>query len=181
MPLLSVHDTLKYLFGSIFIGVLLGAIGAGMANSFRHGIVLITNLEIHLLRSLPLFYFYFITLSVSAIFVNLVKKKIQNSVFHGVADSIYFAHKSRDCVDIKTGMLSTLAAFISASGGLAFRHISVACPLQKGLTKKDRNSFLKAFLRDSISRDPNLADLILETLFWRPCYAGVLRQFRDLK
>ena len=117
MPLLSARDTSKYLFNSIFIGVLLGSIGAGMANLFRHGIVLITDLEMNLLPSLPLFYFYFITLSVSAIFVNLVKKKIQNSVFHGVADSIYFAHKSRDCVDIKTGMLSTLAAFISASGG----------------------------------------------------------------
>ena len=117
MPIISAKDTSQYLFNSIFIGVLLGGIGAAMANLFRHGIVLIADLEIHILGSLPLFYFYFITLAVSAIFVNLVKRNMQNSGFHGVADSIYFAHKSSDCVDIKTGMLSTLAAFISASGG----------------------------------------------------------------
>ena len=117
MTLLNAKSASKYITSSIMIGIILGAIGAGMANLFRNGIIYISEWEISLLQSLPRFYFYIITLTLSAIIVHFIKKSLNTPAFHGVADSIYFAHKSTDCTDIRAGMLSTLAAFVSASGG----------------------------------------------------------------
>ena len=117
MTLLNAKAASKYISSSILMGIILGAIGAGMANLFRYGIVFVSEWEISLFGSLPRFYYYVIALTLSAVLVHFIKKYLNAPAFHGVADSIYFAHKSSDSTDIKTGMLSTLAAFVSASGG----------------------------------------------------------------
>ena len=117
---MSIHEietSSKFVLSSITIGVILGCIGAGMANLFRSGINWISSFEREILWFLPDFYFYFLTLTISAIIVHIIKKNLSGSTFHGVADSVYYAHKSSDCTDIRTGLLSTLAAFVSASGG----------------------------------------------------------------
>ncbi len=113
----SLLETLKFIVASILTGVILGLIGATTANLFRHGISWITSFEVSVLGNLPPFYFYTITLSISAFFVHVIRKNLNSEPFHGVADSIYFAHKSGDSTDIRAGLLSTLAAFVSASGG----------------------------------------------------------------
>ena len=113
----DIKATSKFIFSSIFVGVILGVIGAAMANLFRNGISFLNELGTNLLGGVPKFYFYFITLSFAALLVHYIKSKLIDTGFHGVADSIYFAHKSKDCTDVKTGVLSTLAAFVSASGG----------------------------------------------------------------
>ena len=117
MALLNAKAASKYISSSILIGIVLGAIGAVIANFFRNGIVLISDWEVSLFQSLPRFFFYIAALTLSAIIVHSIKKQLSNSAFHGVADSIYFAHKSTDATNVKAGMLSTLAAFVSASGG----------------------------------------------------------------
>ena len=117
MSTLDLKATSKFIFSSIFVGVILGIIGSAMANLFRSGITFLNELETDLLEGVPKFYFYFITLSIAALLVHNIKSKLKGTGFHGVADSIYFAHKSKDCTDVKTGVLSTLAAFVSASGG----------------------------------------------------------------
>jgi CIC family chloride channel protein len=117
MLTLDLKATSKFIFSSIFVGVILGIIGFAMANLFRNGIAFLNELETDLLEGVPKFYFYFITLSIAALLVHSIKSKLIEIGFHGVADSIHFAHKSKDCTDVKTGVLSTLAAFVSASGG----------------------------------------------------------------
>ena len=117
MSFKNVQPTTHYILSSILIGIILGGVGAVIANLFRNGIVLMSEWEVSLLQSLPRFFFYFIALTLSAMIVHFIKKQLNTSAFHGVADSIYFAHKSTDATDIKAGMLSTFAAFISASGG----------------------------------------------------------------
>ena len=117
MTLLNAKAASKYISSSILIGVVLGAIGAVVANLFRNGIVFLSDWEVSLFQSLPRFFFYFIALTLSAMIVHFIKQQLNTAAFHGVADSIYFAHKSSDATDIKAGMLSTFAAFISASGG----------------------------------------------------------------
>ena len=115
MSTLDLKATSKFIFSSIFVGVILGIIGSAMANLFRSGITFLNELETDLLEGVPKFYFYFITLSIAALLVHNIKSKLKGTGFHGVADSIYFAHKSKDCTDVKTGVLSTLAAFVSAT------------------------------------------------------------------
>ena len=113
----SLFETSKYIVASIVTGIILGLIGAITANLFRHGISWINSLEVSVLGNLPPIYFYIITLSISAFLVHIIRKNLNSEPFHGVADSIYFAHKSGDNTDIRAGFLSTLAAFVSASGG----------------------------------------------------------------
>jgi CIC family chloride channel protein len=117
MALLNAKAASKYVSSSIVIGIVLGAICAVIANLFRNGIVLLSEWEVGLFQTLPSFFFYIIVLTLSAIIVHFIKKQLKTSAFHGVADSIYFAHKSTDSTNVKAGMLSTLAAFVSASGG----------------------------------------------------------------
>ena len=117
MTLLNAKAASKYISSSIVIGIVLGVICAVIANLFRNGIVLLSEWEVSLFPTLPSFFFYIIALTLSAIIVHFIKKQLNTSAFHGVADSIYFAHKSTDSTDIKAGMLSTFAAFVSASGG----------------------------------------------------------------
>ena len=117
MTLLNAKAASKYISSSIVIGIVLGVICSVIANLFRNGIVLLSEWEVSLFPTLPSFFFYIIALTLSAIIVHFIKKQLNTSAFHGVADSIYFAHKSTDPTDIKAGMLSTFAAFVSASGG----------------------------------------------------------------
>ena len=56
-------------------------------------------------------------LLVAAFIVNQVRKIAGISRWHGPADSIYAAHRTDNELDIKAGFGSTLAAFVSASGG----------------------------------------------------------------
>ena len=69
----SLLETLKFIVASILTGVILGLIGATTANLFRHGISWITSFEVSVLGNLPPFYFYTITLSISAFFVHVIK------------------------------------------------------------------------------------------------------------
>ena len=100
MTLLNAKAASKYILSSILIGVVLGAIGAVVANLFRNGIVFLNEWEVSLFQSLPRFFFYFIALTLSAIIVHFIKKQLNTAAFHGVADSIYFAHKSSDATEI---------------------------------------------------------------------------------
>ena len=148
MPLLNITAALNYISSSILIGIVLGLIGAVVANIFRNGIVILSDLADNFLSTSPDFLFYFLTLSCSALVVYWIKKKLNNSTFHGVADSIYFAHKSTDATAIKAGMLSTLAAFVSASGGASVGQYG---PLvQFGTTI---GALLKRYLRLQLSSD----------------------------
>jgi len=148
MSFKNVQPTSQYILSSILIGIILGGICAVTANLFRNGIMLISEWEVSLLKSLPRFVFYVIALSVSAIIVHLIKKYLNTSSFHGVADSIYFAHKSTDATAIKAGMLSTLAAFVSASGGASVGQYG---PLVHFGTTI--GALLKRYLRQQLSSD----------------------------
>ncbi|GIR83786.1 MAG: hypothetical protein CM15mP85_04100 [Rhodobacterales bacterium] len=61
--------------------------------------------------------FYLITLSIALFFVHYSKIFIKGQAFQSVSDSIYLAHKFNNETDVKVGMVSTIAAFFSASGG----------------------------------------------------------------
>ena len=58
-----------------------------------------------------------ISLVMAALLILAVRRIFRISRWHGPADSIYAAHRTDNELDIRSGFGSTLAAFISASGG----------------------------------------------------------------
>ena len=107
----------KFTITSIIIGSILGLVGASAAHYFRVGIVLISDGFSEIISSSYGFFYYAFTLTVAALIVHQVKKLNTGKPFQGIADSIFYAHRPDNEADIKSGILSTLAAFISAGGG----------------------------------------------------------------
>ena len=107
----------KFTITSIIIGSMLGLVGASAAHYFRVGIVLISDGFSEIISSSYGFFYYAFTLTVAASIVHQVKKLNNGKPFQGIADSIFYAHRPDNEADIKSGILSTLAAFISAGGG----------------------------------------------------------------
>ena len=107
----------KFTITSIIIGSILGLVGASAAHYFRVGIVLISDGFSQIISTSYGFFYYVFTLTVAALIVHQVKKRNTGKPFQGIADSIFYAHRPDNEADIKSGILSTLAAFISAGGG----------------------------------------------------------------
>ena len=59
----------------------------------------------------------FLTLSAAAVLIFLVRRVLGITRWSGPADSIYAVQQSREPLDIRLGLGSTIAAFIAASGG----------------------------------------------------------------
>ena len=117
MTLIDIKTVTKYLLASILVGVVLGISGAFAAQGFRSGIVIITEYLQLFLSSQPNFLFFLITLSIALVFVHYSRILIKGQAFQSVSDSIYLAHKFNNETDVKVGVVSTIAAFFSASGG----------------------------------------------------------------
>ena len=117
MSIASPKAVIKYLFASILVGTALGVSGAFAAQGFRSGIIFVSDFLKRIYLSEPNFFFYLFTLSIALLFVHYSKVFIKGKPFQSVADSIYLAHKSNNETDVRVGIVSTLAAFFSASGG----------------------------------------------------------------
>ena len=117
MSIASPKAVIKYLFASILVGTALGVSGAFAAQGFRSGIIFVSDFLKQIYQGEPNFFFYLFTLSIALLFVHYSKVFIKGKPFQSVADSIYLAHKSNNETDVRVGIVSTLAAFFSASGG----------------------------------------------------------------
>ena len=113
----NLNYAVKFTITSIIIGSILGLVGASAAHYFRVGIVLISDGFSQIISTSYGFFYYVFTLTVAALIVHQVKKRNTGKPFQGIADSIFYAHRPDNEADIKSGILSTLAAFISAGGG----------------------------------------------------------------
>ena len=117
MSIASPKAVIKYLFASILVGTALGVSGAFAAQGFRSGIIFVSDFLKRIYQGEPNFFFYLFTLSIALLFVHYAKVFIKGKPIQSVADSIYLAHKSNNETDVRVGIVSTLAAFFSASGG----------------------------------------------------------------
>ena len=109
--------TFNLWLASILVGLLLGAFGATAAHYFRIGILFIAKNAQNYFQGTTSFIFFFCSLSTAAILISLIKKIGKVKEWHGPADTIFAAHRTDNELDIKTGVASTLVAFISAGGG----------------------------------------------------------------
>ena len=117
MSIASPKAVIKYLSASILVGTVLGVSGAFAAQGFRSGIIFVSDFLKRIYQGEPNFFFFLFTLSIALLFVHYSKVFIKGKPFQSVADSIYLAHKSNNETDVRVGIVSTLAAFFSASGG----------------------------------------------------------------
>ena len=96
---------------TVFFGVVIGLISALGSHYFRSGIFIVNTHVKNNLSQFSLFIGFFISLSIAAYAVYLLQQYGNLKKFDGPADSIYAAHRLDNELDIKAGLLSTLAAF----------------------------------------------------------------------
>ena len=111
------RKTLHLWLTSIFVGILLGIFGATAAHYFRAGIYFVESVSRDYFQNTTSFFFLFCGLSVAAIIISLIKTNFKVARWQGPADTIFAAHRIDNELDVKAGIASTLAAFVSAAGG----------------------------------------------------------------
>ena len=111
------NNAVLLLLGAMFVGVALGAAGAVIAHYFRLGINLISVVFEKPQTFFQTFILYNFTLGLAVFLILWLKKISKASEWHGPADSIYSVHRIDNEINVKLGIFSTVAAFISASGG----------------------------------------------------------------
>ena len=102
---------------SIIVGILLGFFGATAAHYFRAGLYLVETLSKEYFTNTANFIFLFFSLSIAASAIHFIKKYFKITRWEGPADTIYAAHRIDNELNVKAGVASTLAAFVSAAGG----------------------------------------------------------------
>lgn len=107
----------RHITNTTLFACVIGLVTAVASHYFRAGINYIEKYSNQFLSELSSFLFYFTTLSVAAIIVYFIQKFGKIPRFEGLADTIYSAHRVDNELNVKNGLLSTVAAFISASGG----------------------------------------------------------------
>ena len=111
------------IIGGIFIGSAFGLVVSLVSNSFVIGVKTLTDFRENSLNNLSYLKIAdfslapVIALLFAALLVISIKRFLGVQRWHGPADSIYAAHRTDNELDVKTGLASTFAAFVSASGG----------------------------------------------------------------
>ncbi len=105
----------------VILGIFFGVLVSIVTHLFVEGVVKFSKLRSWInpleFGGLEIHYAQVITLTLAALLIYFVKNFLNISRWHGPADTIYGAHRPDNELDVKVGLSSTLAAFISASGG----------------------------------------------------------------
>ena len=116
-------DILVDIASQFFLAVVVGLVMAVVANTFVEGARWFLNFSrVDSLISMQIgganyTLDIFLTLTGAAVLILLVRRTLGITIWSGPADSIYAVQQSREPLDIRLGMGSTLAAFVAASGG----------------------------------------------------------------
>ena len=113
--------TLIQLGQVILLGAFFGVLVSITAHLFVEGVKFLSAprslLSPVTVASVDLHYAQFITLSIAGLLIYWVKCGLGIGRWQGPADTIYEAHRPDNELNVKTGLASTFAAFLSASGG----------------------------------------------------------------
>ena len=114
---------LRFIAIGTITGLGFGLVMAIVSNGFVLGVKALSSLRegqlFDLLRvgDLPISFAPIVSLLVAVAAILVVRRVFGIKRWHGPADAIHAAHRSDNELDVKSGFGSTLAAFISASGG----------------------------------------------------------------
>ena len=109
--------------GGIVCGISFGFVMSLVSNGFVIGVQWLTTfresnlLQTFTIAGLPFSLGPLISLLLAAALLLVIRRIFYITRWHGPADSIYAAHRTDNELDVRAGFGSTLAAFISASGG----------------------------------------------------------------
>ena len=113
--------TLIQLGQVVLIGIFFGILVSMTAHLFVEGVKVLSEPRSLIapvsVAGIELHYAQFITLSVAGLMIYWIKYSFRIGRWQGPADTIYGAHRPDNELHVKTGLASTLAAFLSASGG----------------------------------------------------------------
>lgn len=113
--------TIRQLGQVMVIGLFFGCLVAIVAHVFVEGVIYFTTIRTSVnpieIFGLSLHYSQVFTLTVAAVAIYALKQTLSIGRWHGPADSIHAAHRTDNELDVRTGLTSTLVAFLSASGG----------------------------------------------------------------
>ena len=120
---LAVLKFIRILIGLVLTGLGFGVLMAFITNGFVMGVgaiasqrdqwdIMTLDVSGMSLSLTPL-----IAMLIAAVGIIFIRRIFSIKRWHGPADSIYAAHRTDNELDIKAGLGSTLAAFVSASGG----------------------------------------------------------------
>ena len=113
----------KVMGGGILCGISFGFVMSLVSNGFVIGVQWLTTfresslLQTFTIGGLPFSLGPLLSLLLAASLLLVVRRIFHITRWHGPADSIYAAHRADNELDVRAGFGSTLAAFISASGG----------------------------------------------------------------
>jgi len=119
----AVPHLLKFIVVGTITGLGFGLVMAIVSNGFVLGVRALSSLReeqlFDLLKfgELPVSFAPIVSLIIAVAAILVVRRVFAIKRWHGPADAIYAAHRSDNELDVKSGFGSTLAAFISASGG----------------------------------------------------------------
>ena len=143
---------LSRLIQLILVGVVFGLVVAFVAHFFVLGVQFFTSFRGVVapiqISGFELHYAQFFTLGFVALCIIVIKKNLGIARWHGPADSIHAAHRTDNELDIKSGLSSTLVAFLSASGGASVGQYGPLVHFGAVI-----GSALKRFSRSDISTD----------------------------
>ena len=112
---------LVQLFHVVVLGVFFGISVAVVAHLFVEGVRLLSDFRTEFppiqMGPILLHYGQVITLTIAGLVIYAIKIGLNVARWQGPADTIYGAHRPDNELDVKDGLSSTLAAFVSASGG----------------------------------------------------------------
>ncbi|MDA8703215.1 chloride channel protein [Pseudomonadales bacterium] len=106
-----------------FLAVILGLVASVVANAFVEGARWFEGYQAAdgmfstTIAGMDVSFKIFITMGCAALLIILVRRVLGITAWSGPAESIYAVQQSKEPLDIRVGVGSTLAAFISASGG----------------------------------------------------------------
>ena len=148
----NLTSALSRLMQLILVGVVFGLVVAFVAHFFVLGVQFFTNFRAVVapiqISGFELHYAQFFTLGFVALCIIAIKKNLGIARWHGPADSIHAAHRTDNELDIKSGLSSTLVAFLSASGGASVGQYGPLVHFGAVI-----GSALKRFSRSGISTD----------------------------
>ena len=119
----AVAPLLRFIAVGTVTGLGFGLVMAIVSNGFVLGVRALSSLRegrlFDLLRfgDLPVSFAPVVSLLIAVAAILVVRRVFGIKRWHGPADAIHAAHRSDNELDVKSGFGSTLAAFISASGG----------------------------------------------------------------
>ena len=106
----------------MIVGLFFGVLVSVVAHFFVEGVKYLSSPRLSVepinISGFDIHYGQVFTLTLAAVLIYAVKKILTVGRWQGPADTIYGAHRPDNELDVKVGLSSTLAAFISASGGV---------------------------------------------------------------